>query len=241
MGLGRGVDGSKPNPWRNKSSYQVRNITIENIIGTEEGGAIQSYEREMESESEKHVNLSLSITVPNSPVTLGLEGEGSISKTTTQKVVGKKVINRTISFLANYEETKSESQSKSEKDHTFEERVADYILKAIEQSGANTGITRNGQPVKELADYVRGPEFDDEKIYEIYTHCRDFVKKYHITHYVSSISLGASSYQLFSTKEYKKKVESSASVKLETVAESTLKGTKTNRLFGKSSVIKEIG
>ena len=248
MGLGRGVDGSKPNPWRNKSSYQVRNITRKNIIGTEEGGAIHSYEKEMQSMSVKHVSLSLSITVPNSPVTLGLEGEGSESKTMTQKAVGKKVVNRTISFLANYEEAKSKGKSESENhqinsenDYTFEERVSDYILTAIEQSGANTGITRNRQPVKELADYVQRPEFDDKKMYEIYTHCRDFVKKYQITHYVSSISLGASSYQLLSEEEYVKKVGSSGSVGLETVAKSTLKATKTNGVFKKSTVTKEIG
>ena len=73
--MGRGVDASKSSPWLNKSSYQVRPVTKHNIIGTEEGGSMHSYEREMQSSVEQHVNLSASITVPNSPVTLGLEGE----------------------------------------------------------------------------------------------------------------------------------------------------------------------
>ena len=47
MGLGRGVDATDPSPWVSKSSFQVRRVTFDSVIGTEEGGALQSYEREI--------------------------------------------------------------------------------------------------------------------------------------------------------------------------------------------------
>ena len=52
LGLGRGVDATDPTPWRNKTSFQVRTVTTDNIIGTEEGGCVQSYEKEVTSLSE---------------------------------------------------------------------------------------------------------------------------------------------------------------------------------------------
>ena len=47
MGLGRGVDATDASPWVSKSSFQVRDVTFDSVIGTEEGGALQSYEREI--------------------------------------------------------------------------------------------------------------------------------------------------------------------------------------------------
>ena len=47
MGLGRGVDATDASPWVSKSSFQVRRVTLDSVIGTEEGGALQSYEQEI--------------------------------------------------------------------------------------------------------------------------------------------------------------------------------------------------
>ena len=47
MGLGRGVDATDASPWISKSSFQIRRVTSDSVIGTEEGGALQSYVREI--------------------------------------------------------------------------------------------------------------------------------------------------------------------------------------------------
>ena len=47
MGLGRGVDATDASPWVSKSSFQVRRVMFDCVIGTEEGGALQSYDREI--------------------------------------------------------------------------------------------------------------------------------------------------------------------------------------------------
>ena len=113
LGLGRGVDATDPSPWLHKSSFQVRKVTIDNIIGTEEGGSLQSYEREVSSVTTQQTDLKASVAVPQAPVNLGLEAEQSRSVTTTRKAIGKRVVNRTVSFAAQFDDL-PQSSSKSE-------------------------------------------------------------------------------------------------------------------------------
>ena len=104
LGLGRGVDATLASPWSMKSSFQVRHITIDNIIGTEEGGALQAYEREISSVTTQQSTLKSSISVPQAPVAISLEGEFSRSSSSTRKAIGKQILNRTISFRADFED-----------------------------------------------------------------------------------------------------------------------------------------
>ena len=102
LGLGRGVDITKTSPWLDKSSFQVRPVDLDNIIGTEEGGSLQNYEREIVSIQEQQGELKTSIAIPQSPVMIGVDAEQSRSHATTRRSVGKKVVNRTISFRADF-------------------------------------------------------------------------------------------------------------------------------------------
>ena len=176
LGLGRGIDGTHPTPWLNKSSFQVRNCTLENVIGTEEGGALQSYDREVSSVSTQQSSLKSSVTVPQSPVTIGMDAEQSRSYTTTRKVVGKKVLNRTISFRADFEdlphhtravdaklasvENLTESVYKTEEEmeksagdvqqsYTFEERLSKWVIERILQreSIRELKLADEGKPI----------------------------------------------------------------------------------------------
>jgi hypothetical protein len=102
LGLGRGVDITKRSPWLDKSSFQVRPVDLDNIIGTEEGGSLQNYEHEIVSIQEQQGELKASIAIPQSPVMIGVDAEQSRSHATTRRSVGKKVVNRTISFRADF-------------------------------------------------------------------------------------------------------------------------------------------
>ena len=108
-GLGRGVDITKQTPWLCKSSFQVRPVLLENIIGTEEGGSLQNYECEIISIQDQRGEMKASITVPQSPVTIGVDAEQSRSHCSKRRSVGKKVINRTISFRADFHDAPSSS------------------------------------------------------------------------------------------------------------------------------------
>ena len=101
LGLGRGIDASNPTPWQNKTSIQIRPVTFENIVGTEESGSIQGYEREITRVSETHWRFSSSAVFnPNVAATFAIGVEESPPRSSSSKkyIVGTKVLNRTICF-----------------------------------------------------------------------------------------------------------------------------------------------
>ena len=106
LGLGRGVDATNPRPWKNKSSFQVREIspTLANIIGTDEGGAHQYFEEEISSVNKKQIEAKMSVDDPTIGVSLGVAGEYSRSISKTRIAVGERVVTRTISFRANFDD-----------------------------------------------------------------------------------------------------------------------------------------
>lgn len=115
LGLGRGVDITKTSPWLEKSSFQVRRVDVENIIGTEEGGSLQNYEREIVSIQDQQCELKASITVPKSPVTIGVDAEMARSHAARRRSIGKKVVNRTISYRADFHDAPKSSTGDARK------------------------------------------------------------------------------------------------------------------------------
>ena len=166
LGLGRGLDATNPRPWLNKSSFQVRKVRLDNLIGTDEGGTVQSYEHEIASVQTQQANMKASIVVPQSPVSIGTDGEMSRDLSTTRVAIGKKVVNRTIAFRAEFEdvplshisdpESAKESAISTASMHTkrranfntddpeltFEERLAKWILQRIQQHRDQGRIAR---------------------------------------------------------------------------------------------------
>lgn len=104
LGLGRGLNATDLTPWINKSSFQVREVTPRNVIGTDEGGTCVSYESEIHSTFSLQTELQASIAIPQSPITIGVDAEQSRSVSTSRRSVGRKVVNRTISFRADFDD-----------------------------------------------------------------------------------------------------------------------------------------
>ena len=114
LGLGRGVDATNPRPWKYKSSFQVREIspTLANIIGTDEGGAHQYYNEEISSVHSTQLQAKMSVEVPSTCVSLSIDGEYSRSTSKTRIAVGEKVVTRTISFRADFDDLPLNSMTK---------------------------------------------------------------------------------------------------------------------------------
>ena len=90
LGLGRGIDSTDCMPWTNKGAFQVRRVTAESVIGTEEGGALQRYECEVSSVTMHQTDLKTSVAVPQAPVQVGIDAEQSRTVSSTRRTVGKK-------------------------------------------------------------------------------------------------------------------------------------------------------
>ena len=103
LGLGRGVDATSPTPWLNKSAFQVREVTSHNIIGTDEGSMLQSYSHEVSSVQVMQTNMSASVPV-SQQVSVGIDAELSRNYSTSRRSVGKKIITRSISYRADFDD-----------------------------------------------------------------------------------------------------------------------------------------
>ena len=226
LGLGRGVDATNQSPWKNKKSFQVRQVCFDDIMGTEEGGSIQNYKSEVSSSLELQATLKASVSIPQSPVTLGLEGEMSRSSSSSKKVVGKKVINRSVSFKMhslsvpditgpgeNRNQADAAKKTSSELP-IFEEILSGWILKRIGDRGMLKHETiaedkqdsKSKQSIAVLNNYINTASKEDLAM--IVNDCEDFVRFFGITHYVSSITLGASEHIIMTENYYYGKRES---------------------------------
>ena len=249
LGLGRGLDATDLTPWLNKTSFQVRRVCFDELVGTDEGGALQSYANEINSVSTQQIKMKSSVTVPQSPVTIGVDAEMSRSSTSSRRSVGKKVINRTISYREDMDDLPLKSTGDSTKDVAekmvsnphqgsvmppFEERLATWICKTLPKPcdedatalGHLTDVIDNGTP-EERAKIIDG--------------CREFVSHFRITHYVSAIGLGAAEYIVMSSQQFQTKVSVEGKLGVDKIASNSVSSEVTSKRTNKSSNTRKIG
>ena len=272
LGLGRGVDATNPSPWVNKSSFQVREVTPRNVIGTEESGVLQTYSQEVSSVQSMQTSMSASVPV-SQQVSVGIDAELSRNYSTNRRSVGKKVITRTISYRADFDDlprrkssptlplsppSRSTDQSgllsrqtSSKKGGgrrsmslrhassyvgdiglgdedaclvpTFEQRLAKWILERLleeEVEEVEEMESWDEDPVEALHCFLANWPHESVKELKqlVAAKCREFVKHFRITHYVSSLQLGASEYRVMSEEDFQMQVGAKGSVGVEKMA-----------------------
>ena len=195
LGLGRGVDATNPKPWINRSSFQVREATQHNVVVTEEGNLYRSFHNEVESSL--HLQTSLSASIPaNQFVSISVDGELSRSYSTSQKSAGTKIVTRTISFNTGFEGLEDD-QNVSTTKANFEERLLKWIW-----NEKGLGYVEDGKDLEIIYLIFR----KDNKEDKLAPFCYKFIKTFSITHYVHSLELGASYYQVMSDSVHETKV-----------------------------------
>ena len=242
LGLGRGVDVTKPYPWQSKSSFQVRKVDTDckNIIGTEESGQTEFYEEEVNSVLTQQFNTNLTIEEPSNSLVIGIGAEHSRSFAETKKAVGVKVMTRTASFRTDC------------KDDDFEEKLSEWILERIatkqkwslEQEdliklpGKGKGTSKERLEMY-LTDVARKLAKDlppearkssdraaEKRAYrgtwELLQGCYDYVEQVGVTHYVHTIKLGAAKYEILTQETYNSKFTATPSFEVNKVAKAVL-------------------
>lgn len=248
LGLGRGVDGTSPTPWLKRAAFQVRKVTDKTIMGTEEGGTVQVYARDVTNIRSQQSTLKASIDVPKAPVTIGVDAEYSRTFTRSRKSVGRRVHNRTVSFVSEFDDAsdwhgcnpcktpppsdkEGHALEGSNKDKlTFEERMCKWILTEIKHVLKVRQMVVDSEDEKKSA-HKKGPTSIVEEFAKFFEDrweslgsevdqlCLKFINYFHITHYVSAIQLGAVEYKVMENEEYTRKFGSKAQVEVEKVAE----------------------
>lgn len=275
LGLGRGVDATSPSPWLSKSAFQVREVTPHNILGTEEGGVLQSYSHEMVSTQSMQTKLSASVPI-SQQVSVGVDAELSRSYSTSRRSVGKKIITRSISYRADFDDLvrrksmdyprdvsgrgKSGSESISRAvsfssgseerpfEPTFEQRLSRWILERLieeEVEGADELDLEEEDfdPTEALATFVAewpsGNMADVKRL--IAQKCREFVNHFSITHYVSSLELGAAKYRVMSEEQYQMQMGLKGSLGVEQMASAAVEQKASFGRRSKSTELTKIG
>ena len=245
LGLGRGLNVAKPSPWLNKSSFQVRDFTKDDIMETLEGGSLQHYDREITSDHQQRSEIRGTVKPTNAPVAIGVDAEQSRSYSYSRHAVGTKVINRTISFRVSFEDApRSKVEGSSHSKHTipnskpqshqtnlakesFEEKFSRWLLERMMLYNEPPSESSKSSNTEKVADFLnnhhqkilekdyRGK--DKNVLQKVQEDCSDFVTHFGVTHYVSAIELGASAYQVMSEKEFSARVAGKGSMGVESI------------------------
>lgn len=200
LGLGRGVDSTNMSPWLNKSSFQVQTPTNANIIGTDKGGLLQTYKSNISSIVDLQAELKASLSSSNTPVSLSLEGEMSRSCYSSRRAVGRKVINRTISFKAGHESLTKNTQPSDQMQLTFENYVSEWILKRVADRQGAMPQSQEKESVLALHKYLSSASKKEADV--VVDDCSNYIRLHGVTHYVTGISLGASEHTILTESQY---------------------------------------
>ena len=75
LGLGRGVDITKPTPWMDKTSFQVRAVCIHDLIETDEGRLLKGYSDVVNNSTTIHSQVRAGVKAPDVPLAIGVDTE----------------------------------------------------------------------------------------------------------------------------------------------------------------------
>ena len=244
--------------------------TLESIIVTDEGSARHYYEREVSSIIGRQTEIKLSIDEPNTTINVGMDTLHSQTLSKSRKSVGEQVITRTISFRSSFDDLplqhihgkkmersevrspdetsltlRSVSRSTEIKVKSFEEQLSEWLLDCIhgrehdfEESVVDAQVD---SATAKLAKYLEKNAGNNTAIDKVDDDCLMFLKHVGVTHYISSIRLGAMKFLVLTTAEYNKKARVKGSMGAEGVAKWSLSRTKSGQWHDSSLTAKEIG
>lgn len=167
-GLGLGIDITKPRPWLQKSSFQVREIskTMENIIETDHGGFLQVCKEEIHSTATKHAEIKAGVKIPDLPLNLGVGAEYTRSTISSKSIRGTKIKNRTISFRMGFDDVpqplpEKESCCTEQRDSTSSATEQDTQLNSTQDVKKKTVVQEKEAVLETIAKKGDTPEPDD--------------------------------------------------------------------------------
>ena len=257
LGLGRGVDGTSSKPWVEKSSFQVRRVTFDSLVGTEEGGMVDTYEDEVGSVQSLQLGMKASAvaTTSGGTVKVGVEADLNRSVSSTRRAVGKRVVNRTISFKEEFDDTLFSADAQTlgahpEENWRFEERLMAWVLENLQKDYKELcpedlmdKLEEGKSPAVLFKEWHKkcSPSQNREDAEEALGNlCYEFVGQFHITHYVSCLRLGAVEYCVLSEHEFLRSLGQTASASLSMVKES-ISAKQSIKKSSKSQSSKKIG
>ena len=201
------MDITEKHSWVKKSTFQAKKITmISELVAIDECNQSKEYQEIVENFSEVHGTLQSSFR-PATPISLSIAADFHRSYKHSKEMAGKTVLTRTISF-----KVKDPITMQQEKE-TFETQLNEWLkrkdcLKPLS----------NADPKHQITEESKEAFKDKDGIWLCYTPatnhvCLDYLRALgSVTHYVSSVTLGASRYTVHNIKTVTKSASQSAGV-----------------------------
>ena len=271
LGLGRGIDVTDPEMWKNKSSMLVREVS-DNIIVTNECGRKEAYTRSVSSVDMQQQQIQLSLDDPSSRFKIGMDAQHSQSTRTSKIVSGTKWETQAISFKSDFHDVplyaslSDLSLDVPESSHyAFEEDLCSWILKRIQllhkkkdsSDDSNDHEASHSRPVEDLVVILKllisaEVSFGDDKEWDerkniacislfLRDSCKEFLTNLGVTHYVSAIKLGAMKYRAVTVKSNRKTFGAEAEVGIGSTATGTVSERVMRGLFRQEEQERHIG
>ena len=145
LGLGRGLDATDVEPWQHISSFQVREVTTDNVVATDGIAKKEDFQEDVKSMVDQHAEIAASAK-KSGIASIGIFAERSRSLKQSKKMVGSRVLTRTITFRSDFTNLPVNSLQdfgtaylgnlQTTTDHervpNFEENLCAWILQRIE-------------------------------------------------------------------------------------------------------------
>ena len=190
LGLGKAIDATTPHPWESKSAYQAKEVKDESITFINEGSREINYSEIVRSYFELQGSIETSVKVPNKPIEVAVAADASRSLNQTRIARGKTIHTRTILFgIGGQQDTISKFDGdltnwisvSYDSDHSHYQDLKELISVLNDKTSKKS---------REVSISAEGKEILAQLCYEFLLNLGG------ITHYVSSVTLGAMTYFL---------------------------------------------
>ena len=233
LGLGVAVNITAKHPWAKKSTFQAKPVSdASDLIVTNESNHFQRSSQQIETYSEMQAGLESSFRPdPSKPISINVAADFHRSDTRSKTIKGTTVLTRTIAFRARYPTTKRQDVKKEE----FEKQLHTWLLLQRRNLVSCKTCGKNPDPEScQCADCTYDPKTNH--------YCIEYLRELGgVTHYVSSITLGAKKYQIELNSTLFTSLSTATGISADAIASVSVKSKSTRKVFQSSSKEQLIG
>ena len=233
LGLGVAVDITAKHPWAKKSAFQAKSVSDKNdLIVINESNQFLRSSQQVESYSEMQAGLESSFRPdPSKPISINIAADFHRSNTRSKTIKGTTVLTRTIAFHARYPTTRRQDVSKEE----FEKHLHTWLLLQCQNLVSCEKCGKNPNPGScQCADCTYDPKTNH--------YCIDYLRELGgVTHYVSSITLGAKKYHIELNSTLFTSLSTATGISTDAITSASVKSKSTRKVFQLSSKDQLIG
>lgn len=257
LGLGVAVDITAKHPWVTKSAFQAKSVKSKDLIVINESNKFHSSQEHVEKYSDVQAGLESSFRPdPSKPINVTVAADFHRSSIRSKTIDSKTLLTRTVAFHA------QDPANRDETTEEFEANLHKYLVKekcflpckeyphCCTESLANrddtTETNHHKYSVKEkrFSQCEKYPHSCADCKYNATTNhkCIRYLKELGgVTHYVSSVTLGATRYQVYRNSTLFGSASTSSGISADTFVSASTKTKASRKVFNFNSKVHRIG